>query len=52
MPTSPIKKENTGAWIVHHGQKTIADINGSAEFPAIDTAAKAASLVVADFRQR
>src|SRR5262249_30446465 len=33
------------AWIVHHGHKTAATINASAEFPALDSAAKAASLL-------
>jgi hypothetical protein len=40
-----ITKETTGAWIVHHGQKAAADMNGGSEFPALDTAAKAASLL-------
>jgi hypothetical protein len=43
--TDTISKQTTGAWVVHHGQKTAADINGAAEFPAIDAAAKAASLL-------
>lgn len=34
-----------GAWVVHHGQKTAVTISGSAEFPAIDAAGKAASLL-------
>ena len=38
-------KRHKGAWIVHHGQKTAATVNGSAEFPALDIAAKAASLL-------
>lgn len=40
-----IDKETTGAWIVHHGQKAAVDMNGGSEFPALDTAAKAASLL-------
>ena len=39
------KKEATGAWIIHHGRKLVFDVNGSAEFPAIDEAAKAATLL-------
>lgn len=31
--------------MVHHGQKTAATTNGGAEFPALDTAGKAASLL-------
>jgi len=38
-------RENTGAWIVHHGRKLALDSNGAAEFPAIDEAAKAANLL-------
>ncbi|MEA9740014.1 hypothetical protein VDF74_13740 [Xanthomonas campestris pv. raphani] len=38
-------KETTGAWIVHHGRKLVLDTNGAAEFPAIDEAAKASSLL-------
>jgi hypothetical protein len=38
-------RQTLGAWIVHHGQKTASDINGAAEFPALDTAAKAAGLL-------
>lgn len=38
-------KETTGAWIVHHGHKVAADMSGAAEFPALDTTAKAASLL-------
>lgn len=40
-----IAKRNRGAWVVHHAQKTAATVNGSAEFPALDTAGKAASLL-------
>lgn len=39
------EKEITGAWIIHHGRKLLLDTNGSAEFPAIDEAAKAATLL-------
>lgn len=38
-------KETTGAWVIHHGRKIMLDANGPAEFPAIDEAAKAASLL-------
>lgn len=40
-----IAVKHKGAWVVHHGQKTSATMNGAAEFPAIDTAGKAASLL-------
>jgi hypothetical protein len=40
-----LEKRSKGAWVVHHGQKTAGTINGAAEFPALDTAAKAASLL-------
>ena len=39
------KKEVTGAWIIHHGRKLVLDANGPAEFPAIDEAAKTATLL-------
>lgn len=39
------QKETTGAWIIHHGRKLTLDANGSADFPAIDEAAKAATLL-------
>lgn len=39
------EKETTGAWVIHHGRKLILDTNGPAEFPAIDEAAKAATLL-------
>lgn len=39
------EKEITGAWVIHHGRKLVLDANGSAEFPAIDEAAKAATLL-------
>lgn len=38
-------KENVGAWVVHHGKKIALDSSGAAEFPAIDQAAKAATLL-------
>jgi len=37
--------EITGAWVIHHGRKLVLDANGPAEFPAIDEAAKAATLL-------
>ena len=39
--TEASKKEMTGAWVIRHGRKLSLDANGSAEFPAIDEAAKA-----------
>lgn len=39
------KKETVGAWVIHHGRKVALDASGAAEFPAIDEAAKAASLL-------
>jgi len=38
-------KENTGAWVIHHGKKLVLDPSGPAEYPAIDQAAKAATLL-------
>jgi hypothetical protein len=38
-------KENTGAWVIHHGKKLVLDSSGPAEYPAIDQAAKAATLL-------
>lgn len=38
-------KETLGAWVIHHGRKLVMDSNGPAEFPAIDEAAKAATLL-------
>jgi len=38
-------KENKGAWVIHHGRKLVLDVNGPAEFPAINEAAKAATLL-------
>lgn len=43
--TEATQKENIGAWVIHHGRKLVLDANGSAEFPAIDEAAKAATLL-------
>lgn len=34
-----------GAWVVHHGQKTSSTMNAAAEFPALDAAGKAATLL-------
>lgn len=38
-------KEAKGAWIIHHGRKLMLDVHGPAEFPAIDVAAKTATLL-------
>jgi hypothetical protein len=38
-------KETTGAWVIHHGRKLVLDANGPIEFPVIDEAAKAATLL-------
>ena len=40
-----IPKKEKGAWVVHHSQKTASTQNASAEFPALDAAGKAASLL-------
>ena len=40
-----IPKETLGAWIVHHGRKVAMATYGASEFPSIDEAAKAASLL-------
>src|ERR1700737_2928523 len=40
-----IPKNEKGAWVVHHSQKTASAQNASAEFPAIDAAGKASSLL-------
>jgi len=45
MMANASDKEVTGAWVIHHGRKLVLDANGSAEFPAIDEAAKAATLL-------
>lgn len=38
-------KEIKGAWVIHHGRKLVLDVNGPAEFPAINEAAKASTLL-------
>jgi len=43
--TGASEREVTGAWVIHHGRKLVLDANGPAEFPAIDEAAKAATLL-------
>lgn len=43
--TKGLSNETAGAWIVHHGQKIATSVGGAAEFSALDTAAKAASLL-------
>ena len=40
-----IDSPSKGAWVVHHGQKTVSTVNGGAEFPSLDAAGKAASLL-------
>jgi hypothetical protein len=40
-----IEQSSKGAWVVHHSQKAAATVNGAAEFPALDAAGKAASLL-------
>ncbi|MHA7969684.1 hypothetical protein [Rhizobium sp. CAU 1783] len=40
-----IPKKEKGAWVVHHSQKTASTQNASAEFPALDAAGKASSLL-------
>jgi hypothetical protein len=40
-----MERPSVGAWVVHHGQKTVATVGGAAEFPSLDTAGKAASLL-------
>jgi hypothetical protein len=37
--------ENTGAWIIHHGQKLQGDVSGASEFSALDGAAKGGMLL-------
>jgi len=39
------EQETTGAWVIHHGKKVVLEVNGPAQFPAIDIGAKAASLL-------
>lgn len=43
--SSASDKETKGAWVIHHGRKLVLDVNGPAEFPAINEAAKAATLL-------
>ena len=43
--TQNMSKETLGAWIVHHGRKVAMATYGASEFPSIDEAAKAASLL-------
>src|SRR5690606_19904025 len=38
-------REIKGAWVIHHGRKLVLDVNGPAEFPAINEASKAATLL-------
>lgn len=45
MNDTRIEKETKGAWIIHHGSKLSLVTLASAEFPAIDVAAKAATLL-------
>lgn len=45
MSQRKLNKETKGAWVVHHGRKLLQYAGGAAEFPAIDEAAKAASLL-------
>ena len=40
-----IEAASKGAWVVHHGQKTAAALHGAAEFPSLDAAGKASSLL-------
>jgi hypothetical protein len=40
-----ITKKEKGAWVVHHSQKTASTQNAPAEFPALDAAGKASSLL-------
>lgn len=40
-----IEKRTKGAWTVHHARKTASAVHAAAEFAAIDTAGKAASLL-------
>ena len=40
-----LNKSGRGAWVVHHARKTANAVGGSAEFPALDTAGKAAALL-------
>jgi hypothetical protein len=46
MPANDeLSRQTVGAWVVHHGQKTTGTTTGAAEYPALDAAAKAASLL-------
>lgn len=38
-------KNTKGAWVIHHGRKLNGNVNGAAEYSAIDIAAKSASLL-------
>ena len=40
-----ISKKEKGAWVIHHSQKTASTQKASAEFPALDAAGKASSLL-------
>ena len=40
-----IPKKEKGAWVIHHSQKTVSTQKASAEFPALDAAGKASSLL-------
>lgn len=40
-----LSKASKGAWVVHHGQKASQAVGGGAQFPAIEAAGKAASLL-------
>lgn len=37
-------KKIKDAWVIHHGRKLVLDVNGPAEIPAINEAAKAVTL--------
>jgi len=40
-----INRETVGAWVIHHGKKLVLVTSGPADFPIIDEAAKAATLL-------
>ena len=40
-----ISKEVKGAWVVHHGRKTAGTMGAGAQFPSLEAAGKAASLL-------
>lgn len=40
-----IDAHSRGAWVVHHAKRIATTVGGNAEFPALDTAGKAASLL-------